>query len=78
MTAEFYFFLFDLLKDIMPHASKTSSEKNLLRRRYQMVFQIQNPTKEEIEYSLWLEENHPELLNDRELWVLQNFCEVVE
>ena len=43
-----------------------------------MVFQIQNPTKEEVEYALHLEENHPELLDDRELWILQNFCEVVE
>lgn len=43
-----------------------------------MVLSIQNPTREEIEYSFWLEEKHPELLDDRELWILGKFREVVE
>ena len=43
-----------------------------------MVFQIQNPTEEEVQEVLEISKNNPELLDDRELWILENFCEVVE
>lgn len=43
-----------------------------------MVFQIQNPTEEEVQEVLEISKNNPELLDERELWILENFCEVVE
>jgi hypothetical protein len=61
----------------MPQSLQKSPEK-IFYGGDTMVLSIQNPTKEEIEYALHLEENHPELLDDRELWILQHFREVVE
>ena len=39
-----------------------------------MVLPIQNATEEEIQYVRWLSKNNPELLDDRELWILGKFC----
>jgi len=43
-----------------------------------MVFQIPIPTEEEIQEVLDMSKNYPELLDSKELWILQNFCKVVE
>ena len=40
-----------------------------------MVFQIQNPTEEEIREVLEISKNNPELLDSKELWILENFCD---
>ena len=41
-------------------------------------FDFSLPCREEIETVQWMAESCPEFLDSRELWILENFCEVSE
>ena len=63
-----------------PKAARRSRKNSSSDGGDKMVFLVDFsfPSEEEIETVQWLAKLSPELLDGRELWVFENFCEVFE